>query len=93
MDKKLFKHILIIIAYSVLLVAVIINIEWIIGAAGWFVGLLSPILIGFAIAFVLNRPYMFFFKVYTSPLKKKASANKKPSKERSEKAKKRIEIV
>ncbi len=90
MDKKLFKHILIIIAYSVLLVAVIINIEWIIGSVGWFIGLLSPILIGFAIAFVLNRPYMFFFKAYTSPLRKKASANKKPVKERSEKAKRRI---
>ncbi|MBQ6053138.1 MAG: AI-2E family transporter [Clostridia bacterium] len=91
MDKKLFKNILFIIAYSVLLVAVIINIEWIIGAAGWFLGLLSPIFIGFSVAFVLNRPYMFFFRLYTTPLKKKSGKkNKKPEKERSDKSKRRI---
>ena len=90
MDKKLFKHILFIIAYSVLLVAIILNIDRIFGAAGWFIGLLSPILIGFAVAFILNRPYMFFFRLYTTPLKKKNKPNGKPPKERSEKSKKRI---
>ena len=90
MDKKLFKHILFIIAYSVLLVAIILNIDRIFGAAGWFIGLLSPILIGFAVAFVLNRPYMFFFRLYTTPLKKKSKPNGKPPKERSEKSRKRI---
>ena len=91
MDKKLFKNILFIIAYSVLLVAVIINIEWILGAIGWFLGLLSPIFIGFATAFVLNKPYMFFYRLYSTPLRKKPGNKKqKPVKERSEKSKVRI---
>jgi predicted PurR-regulated permease PerM len=91
MDKKFFKDILLIIAYSVLLVAVIINIEWILGAAGWFLGLLSPIFLGFVIAFVLNRPYMFFVRIYTEPVRKKTgNKNKKQKKERSEKSKARL---
>ena len=91
MDKKLFKDILLIIAYSVLLVAVIINIEWIIGSVGWFLGLLSPIFIGFGTAFVLNKPYMFFLRLYTKPSKKKnEKKTNKPAKERSPKSASRI---
>lgn len=88
MDNKLFKNILFIIAYCVVLVAVIINIEWVISTIGWILALLSPIFIGFAIAFFLNRPYMFFLKLYTTPIGKKNS--KKQSKPRSEKAEARL---
>ncbi len=84
MDKKLFKSILFIIAYCVVLVAVIINIEWVISTAGWILSLLSPIFIGFAIAFLLNRPYMFFKKLYSAQIPRKNQ--KKPVKQRSEKA-------
>jgi len=91
MDKKLFKSILFIIAYSVLLVAVLINIEWIINTIGWFLAMLSPIFIGFATAFILNRPYTFFLNLYSKPIKRKnAKPSKKPSKPRSEKSELRI---
>ncbi|MBQ2880688.1 MAG: AI-2E family transporter [Clostridia bacterium] len=91
MDKKLFKSILFIIAYSVLLVAVIINIEWIFNTTGWLLGLLSPIFIGFATAFILNRPYMLFLKLYSTPIKrKKTKAPKKPQKPRTEKTEQRV---
>lgn len=88
MDKKLFKSILFIIAYCVVLVAVIINIEWVISTAGWILALLSPIFIGFAIAFLLNRPYMFFKKLYSAQISRKNQ--KKPVKPRSEKAAARL---
>lgn len=88
MDKKLFKSILFIIAYCVVLVAVIINIEWVISTAGWILALLSPIFIGFAIAFLLNRPYMFFKKLYSAQIPRKNQ--KKPVKPRSEKAAARL---
>ena len=88
MDNKLFKSILFIIAYCVVLVAVIINIEWVISTVGWLLALLSPIFIGFAIAFLLNRPYMFFLKLYETPINKKNP--KKQSKPRSEKAEARL---
>ena len=88
MDKKLFKSILFIIAYCVVLVAVIINIEWVISTAGWILSLLSPIFIGFAIAFLLNRPYMFFKKLYSAQIPRKNQ--KKPVKPRSEKAAARL---
>ena len=88
MDKKLFKSILFIIAYCVVLVAVIINIEWVISTAGWILALLSPIFIGFAIAFLLNRPYMFFKKLYSAQIPRKNQ--KKPVKPQSEKTAARL---
>lgn len=88
MDKKLFKSILFIIAYCVLLVAVIINIEWVISTAKWLLALLSPIFIGFAIAFLLNKPYMFFMKIFSTPIKRKNT--KKNTKPRSEKTESRL---
>lgn len=60
MDKKLFKHLILLITYAVVLVVVIVKIDTV---AGWLSAILSafqPLFIGFAVAFVLNRPCNFF---------------------------------
>ena len=80
MDKKLFKSILIIILYTIILVAIAINIHAILGGISSVLSLLSPVFIGFGTAFVLNRPYTFFYKLYSTPRKPKKE--KEPKKER-----------
>ena len=64
MDKKLLKSILLIITYAVVLVVVLARLNVIGGAVMWGLGVLRPLLIGFAIAFVLNRPCHFFHRLY-----------------------------
>lgn len=60
-DKKLFKSILLIVTYCILLVIVVINIDVILGGAKSLLSLLSPVFIGFCIAFILNRPYKYIY--------------------------------
>ena len=64
MDKKLFKSILLLITYTVVLVMVLSRLGLIAGGGAWVLGLVKPLLIGFALAFVLNRPCHFFFRLY-----------------------------
>ena len=64
MDKKLFKNILLLITYTVVLVMVLSRLGLIAGGVAWVLGLVKPLLIGFALAFVLNRPCHFFFRLY-----------------------------
>ena len=64
MDKKLFKSILLLITYTVVLVMVLSRLGLIAGGVAWVLGLVKPLLIGFALAFVLNRPSHFFFRLY-----------------------------
>ena len=52
MDKKLLKSILFIITYAVVLVVVLARLDVIGQAVMWVLGVLQPLLIGFAIAFV-----------------------------------------
>ena len=68
MDKKLFKSILLIITYAVVLTIALIRLDVVAGAMGWALGLLKPLIIGFAIAFVLNRPCRFFHRLYRRAL-------------------------
>ncbi len=58
MDKKLFRSYLLLITFAVTLVLAVIKFDVLAGAAGVVVGLLKPFFIGFAIAFVLNIPYV-----------------------------------
>ena len=53
MDKKLFKSILLLITYTVVLVMVLSRLGLIAGGVAWVLGLVKPLLIGFALAFVL----------------------------------------
>ena len=68
MDKKLFKSIILLLTYAVVLVVVIVKIDTV---AGWLSAILSafqPLFIGFAVAFVLNRPCNFFARLYEGHL-------------------------
>lgn len=64
MDKKLVKSILLAITFAVFLVAAIINIDKISGVASFIWRILNPIIIGFCIAFLLNRPFRLFTDVF-----------------------------
>ena len=71
MDKKLFKSILLIITYAVVLVVALARLDVVGGAVLWALGLVKPLIIGFAIAFVLNRPCHFFHRLYLRGLGEK----------------------
>ncbi len=64
MDKKLFRDILLIIGFVILLVTVVVKLDGIFGMIGKCVALLSPFLVGFGLAFILDRPVSFFTRVY-----------------------------
>lgn len=68
MDKRTFKKVILLITYAIVLVAFIVKID---AVGGWVSGVLTafrPLLIGFAIAFVLNRPCGFFARLYEKRL-------------------------
>ncbi len=66
MDKKLFRDILLIVAFVILLVTVVVKIDVVIALVGQCLALLSPFLIGFGIAFVLDRPVQFFTRIFNN---------------------------
>ena len=71
MDRKLLKSILFIVTYTLLLGLVLIKFDEITGLLGEMLALLRPLFIGFGIAFVLNRPCQFFFRLYHKALGKR----------------------
>ena len=58
------RSILLIITYTVLLVLALVKVDWILGLLGEILTGFQPLFIGFAIAFVLNRPCSFFCRHY-----------------------------
>ncbi|MBQ2880689.1 MAG: AI-2E family transporter [Clostridia bacterium] len=64
MDKSLLKNILLTIFFANFLVAIIINLDKISGAASFLRSIILPIIIGFCIAFLLNRPFSFFLRTF-----------------------------
>ncbi len=64
MDKKLFRSLLLLITYTVLLILFILRFDELRGFLGDFLRILRPLILGFAIAFVLNRPCQFFTRLY-----------------------------
>jgi len=70
MDKKRFRSYILLISYSVFLVLVVIKIDAVISFAGKALVILSPLFIGMALAFILNRPFELFRKIYLRMLKK-----------------------
>lgn len=70
MDKRLFRSILLIITYAVVLVMVLVRLDVIGFALTQLLGLFRPLIIGFALAFILNRPCHFFFRMYSHGLGK-----------------------
>ena len=75
MDKKLFKSILLIITYAVLLVLFIIQFNEVRNLFWTVLGLFQPLFIGFAIAFVLNRPCQLFSRLYDRGLGRTKAKN------------------
>lgn len=68
MDRKLFRSILWIITYAVLLVLFIVQFNELRALAGTVLGIFQPLFIGFAIAFVLNRPCHMLAALYDRAL-------------------------
>lgn len=75
MEKKLFRSILATITYAVLLALFIIRFDEVRNWVGALFGVLQPLFIGFAIAFVLNRPTRMFYKLYNRGLGKTKAKN------------------
>ena len=78
MDKKLFRSLLLLITYSVLLVVVLINLDVIAGGVKTLLTVCRPLLIGFAIAFVLHRLCGFFARQYEKGLPQRAKGAARP---------------
>ena len=77
-DKKFFKSLILLITYAVVLVAFIVKID---AVGGWLSSVISafkPLLIGFAVAFVLDRPCNFFAGLYGKKLPEKAAKAARP---------------
>ena len=68
MDKKLFKSILLIITYAVVLVMVLARLDAVSGGVRMLLDIFQPLIIGFALAFVLHRPCRFFQRLYSRGL-------------------------
>lgn len=71
MGQSLFKKLLILITFTILLIAIVVRFD---GLSSSFVkglNVMQPIILGAAIAFVLNRPFKFLFKFYTNSFKNK----------------------
>ncbi|MGM9606813.1 MAG: AI-2E family transporter [Aristaeellaceae bacterium] len=78
MDKKLFKRLILLITYTVVLILVIVRFDDLTGLLGKVLGSFKSIFIGFAIAFVLNRPCRFFHRLYARGLKGRAAKLVRP---------------
>lgn len=76
MEKEKMKSYLWLIAFSIGLVLLVINFRTIIYGIGFFLKLLIPLFIGIAIAFVLNRPYEWFNRLYKNKCKIKPKVAK-----------------
>ena len=70
MDKKVMKNIFLLITYFILLLVAVVKIDFLIGIIIKSIQIMWPIFIGVTIAFILNRPYNFFFKKYSELFKK-----------------------
>ena len=68
MDKKLFKQLILLITFSVVLVAFLVKLDAVGSWVGRVLGAFAPLFIGIAIAFVLHRPCNFFARIYEAHL-------------------------
>ena len=58
--NKKFKENLLLGTYLLILYFILLNIKWVIAALGSILGVLSPFIVAFVMAFVLNIPMKFF---------------------------------
>ena len=78
MDKKLFRSLILLITYAIILVAVIVKLDAVTGWLGGVLGAFQPLVIGGGIAFILNRPCNFFARLYEKALPDKARGAARP---------------
>ena len=78
MDKKLFRSLILLITYAVVLVVVIVKIDAVTGWLGGVLAAFQPLIIGGVIAFILNRPCNFFARLYEKALPGKAQGAARP---------------
>lgn len=78
MDKNLFRRLILLITYAVVLVAVIVKLDAVTGWLGAVAVAFQPLVIGGVIAFVLNRPCNFFAKQYEKILPEKGQKAARP---------------
>lgn len=78
MDKNLFRRLILLITYAVVLVAVIVKLDAVTGWLGAVAVAFQPLVIGGVIAFVLNRPCNFFAKKYEKILPEKGKKAARP---------------
>ena len=71
MEKKLFKSLIALITYAIVLVALIVKLDAVTGLLRVVAAAFTPLLAGFAIAFILHRPCAFFERLYRRALKGK----------------------
>ncbi|MBR5516762.1 MAG: AI-2E family transporter [Firmicutes bacterium] len=73
MDKGRFKENLILVIIGVLLFVGLTHFSVVVGGVGYLIGLIMPLIVGGAIAFILNVPMCFFEKHYDNLTKKSSS--------------------
>lgn len=72
MDKKLLRSLILLITYTVLLILVIVRFDEFRGFWRNVLEVFKPLFLGFAIAFILDRPCRFFLGIYQKGLPEKA---------------------
>lgn len=71
MSKQWMRSMIVLITYTVLLVLAIVKVDGITGMLWQVLSSLKPLFMGFAIAFILNRPCAFFCRHYERNLGKR----------------------
>lgn len=59
MNEKTFKNYIFLISFGICLFVALLNIKYLVGYLGLFMNIITPVLIGLGIAFVLNIPMTF----------------------------------
>lgn len=78
MDKKIFKSILLLITYTLLLTVIVVKFDIVFQWFSTFFSFIKPFIWGFVIAFILNKPIKFFKNLFQK-IFKKFKSNKKVS--------------
>ncbi len=78
MDKKIFKSILLLITYTLLLTVIVVKFDIVFQWFSTFFSFIKPFIWGFVIAFILNKPIKFFRNLFQK-IFKKFKSNKKVS--------------
>ena len=68
MEKKQLRSILLVITYTIILVTLVVRFDWVADFVRSAFSVCRPLFLGFAIAFVLNRPCSFFARFFETRL-------------------------